>query len=270
MNQPALAITDTATGARIYKNPRTMERVPSVTTILGNKDKPALVWWSAGLAAEWAINNPGRFPQRVEDWNDDEREAVYQAMRRAHQGYKKQKADVGSDVHALMEAMAKGEPLPEVREDARPYVRPVIEWANTMNPQYVGSEVTVWSERHEYAGTLDSFMRFGDNPDIWLMDTKTGNDVYPETCIQLAALGKADYILHPNGFTEPIPEVAHYGILHVIPDHEDEDGNRVEGKVVLHTVDHHIESAFEAFVGLRQVHRFKLLEEKIKKELQGG
>lgn len=275
-NQPPLAETDTKTGARVYKHPLTGKRLPSVTTIMGNKAKPALIWWAAGLAAQWAIDNPHQFPETVDGWAEEHREQVYQTMRRAHQGVKTQKADIGSEVHLLFEALAKGLPLPEIGYDARPYIRPIMAWVEEQKPDYLGSEVTVWNEEHEYAGTLDSYMALGDADEtgkraIWLLDTKTGNNVWPETVIQLAALGHAsNERLHPNGYTEPTLPVDHYGILHVIPDIYDEGGNVIEeGAVVLHSVDQWIEAGFAAFVGCRALHRFGLLETQIKKALQG-
>lgn len=308
-DEPQLAVTVSASGVRYYRNPITMERVPSVTTVLGVKDKPALMWWSAGMAAEAAMEEYVNWPAPVpledengdqvqdafgnvvmvapEDWGTvevfdkkldryvmkDRREVVYAGLRSAHNRYRDKKADMGSQTHSVVEAYAKGLPMPEFDDDSRRYVGPVLRWlAERPHVKFLQAETTVWSESAGYAGTLDSIWDFsmdGEPEQIWMLDTKTGNDVWPEVVLQLAALGVDTRILHPNGVQEDLPNVTHYGVLHIIPDHEDDDGNAVDGWVALHEVTEFIADAYDAFLGLRRAYRWGSVENRVKKHLQG-
>lgn len=298
MTNPPLAETDKKSGARLYKNPITGKRVPSVTTILGVKNKPALMWWAAGMAARRSMEEYRElFPRPGETWESpdyvaralryidpkpvknketgevepfDVEDEVWKYIRKAHSVYRDKKADMGDQVHKLVEAVALGEALPAFDDDARAYVGPVLAWLEEHKPRFLGAEVTVWSEEDEYAGTLDSLWAFGASDEVWLLDTKTGNDVWPETCLQLAALGHAPEKLHPDGTTEPMPEIAHYGILHIIPDVFADDGTVLEsGWATLHQVDEFIPAARDAFLGLRQAQRWNAVEGAVLKALQG-
>ena len=50
------------------------------------------------------------------------------------------------------------------------------------------------------------------------MDVKTGNRIYPEVCLQLAAYAAADFIGQPDTTTEqPLPTIAAGAVLHLRP-----------------------------------------------------
>jgi len=51
------------------------------------------------------------------------------------------------------------------------------------------------------------------------VDVKTGNRIYPEVCLQLAAYAAADFIGQPDTTTEqPLPTIAAGAVLHLRPD----------------------------------------------------
>jgi hypothetical protein len=53
---------------------------------------------------------------------------------------------------------------------------------------------------------------------VVLLDVKTGNRVYPEVCLQLAAYAAADFIGDPDGTTEqPLPAIHAGAVLHLRP-----------------------------------------------------
>jgi hypothetical protein len=114
-----------------------------------------------------------------------------------------------------------------------------LKFVDAYKPQFTGSEFTVWSNRHGYAGTADfSAHIFG-----WhvLVDIKTGKYPYPEVAMQLAAIANADFILGADGTESPIPHYDRYAVLHLRP-----RGAR------LHPVDK-IPEAFQSFLALKQV-----------------
>ena len=55
------------------------------------------------------------------------------------------------------------------------------------------------------------------NKTLVLADNKTGKSTYPDMGIQLAAGGKAEFILQPDGTQEAMPHYDRYGILHIRP-----------------------------------------------------
>jgi hypothetical protein len=99
------------------------------------------------------------------------------------------------------------------------------------------SEFTVWSEKHEYAGTGDWIARIGDS--IVYGDTKTGNGVYPEVAMQVAAGAAADYALDGDGNEYQLPKADRFAVLHVRPTFT--KLSPLSG----------IPGAFKAFLGLR-------------------
>src|SRR3990170_4434209 len=97
---------------------------------------------------------------------------------------------------------------------------------------------------HGYAGTLDAIAKIAG--ETWLIDYKTSKGVYPETALQLAAYGHAEFIGRPGDPTRyAIPPVDQYGVLHLRP----------EGyELVPMTVD---ASTFEAFLSAKRLTEWK-------------
>jgi hypothetical protein len=121
-----------------------------------------------------------------------------------------------------------------------------------MQPEFVMSEFTVWSDTHDYAGTMDWAARVGGKRLLTLGDNKTGKAVYPDMALQLAAGAYADYILlpdasSPSGYKQvEVPTYDAFGILHLRP--------RSWSLVPMQK----IPEAFKAFVGLRAAFEWKV------------
>lgn len=62
-------------------------------------------------------------------------------------------------------------------------------------------EVTVWSDAHRFAGTVDAIARAPDGR-LVLMDWKTGNRIHSEAALQVAAYSKAYEELHGERVSE--------------------------------------------------------------------
>jgi hypothetical protein len=187
---------------------------PSVTTILGIKDKPALVGWAKRETAACAIRNldvlnkivEGGGPLAAVDWlkkiPDYRRDAA---------------ADLGTAVHAAAEALGRGEPV-ALGDDVRPYIEAYRrDFLEPFEPRFIALEPMVCSVRYEYGGTADAFALI--DGEIWLLDYKTGSGVYPDVALQLAGLARAQFIGLPGDPTQyPVPAATRFGVVHIRPE----------------------------------------------------
>jgi hypothetical protein len=208
MTKPALARED-ETGGRVYIHPLTGETVPSVTTIIGEGiPKPKLVNWAARMAAEYACTYWTRLStvpiqQRVVD------------IKEAHIRYTDEKADIGDQVHSMVECWATGQPYPDPPKEIRGFTNQFINFLIEMQPRFLENECCCWSRKHGYAGSGDFIMRV--NGKTLLTDLKTGKSLHPEVGLQTSALLNADFILRTDGTEEPLPHIDGIAALHVRP-----------------------------------------------------
>jgi hypothetical protein len=152
-------------GNGYYADHLTGDRLRSVTTILsGGVPKPALVHWAGNMCTDSAIENlpalvaASRHPAQLEElrlW-----------IRKAHTRKKDERAEVGSAVHAIIEARILGTPLPSSVKVAgeewaldgpelAPYVTNFLRFEAEWAPEWTASEMVVANPEHGYAGTLD-------------------------------------------------------------------------------------------------------------------
>src|SRR6266567_1370968 len=147
MTQPKLS-QQTKTG-RVYRDPISGVRVPSVTTIISaGYPKPALIGWAAKMAAQYTIKNW----DFLEGLSDPEKE---RKIKTAHVRSSDKAADLGTHVHAVCDAWQSGRPFPEWSAAADPYMSEFVSFLIDKKPKYKFLEVTLWSEGHGYAGTAD-------------------------------------------------------------------------------------------------------------------
>jgi len=149
---------------QIYKN-ADGKRVPSVTTILGVLDKPALKFWANKLGLEGI---------KVTEYVDD-------------------KAMIGTLAHYILECYIKNEEpdfaqfncTDEQIEQARVCTKKFFEWeAYQEEFKPIASELHLVSEKLQYGGTIDLIARL--NGKITLIDFKTCNAIYEEPYYQTA------------------------------------------------------------------------------------
>lgn len=150
------------TGLPEYKS------VPSVTWIAGCYPKGIGYYkWLANLG-----------------W--DEAEAVKNAA-----------GDKGTKVHLAIEAIFRGEEVrydskflnkskdipEELTDDECKAIESFVEWKNLVKPEVIAWEVTVWSDKYNYAGTVDLICKIGD--DYYIVDFKTSKEVHEAHMIQV-------------------------------------------------------------------------------------
>jgi hypothetical protein len=187
--------------------------VPGVTGILKVLDKPAIVPWAQGVVADAAIRNRDKLAEWVEVGGV---EGATKLLKNAAETQRDAAANRGSQVHALAEAIVKGQPV-TIPEELAPYVESYRDWIQTFEPKFLAVEEMVASLDYGYAGTLDSIAVIAG--ETWLLDIKTSKGYYPETAQQLAAYGHAEFIGRPGDPTQyAIPPIDQYGVVHVRPE----------------------------------------------------
>jgi len=217
--------------------------VPSVTTVLGIMDKPAVGVFKAKEAARAIFRRVSELATPMGEMIEEE--AIKWALAQSDK-VRDTAASLGSSVHLLadLEGMALGGQESaykgfQVSEDTIPYLEAYRGFlARYSASSIVSSEHAVWSLQG-YAGTYDLMMSLPcetcepcfhrlqgqegmicPRAELWLIDIKTsGKGPYPEWGLQLAGYRWADYIVLENDPTlYPMPEVQRAGVLHLRPD----------------------------------------------------
>ncbi len=148
-----------------YKN-NAGKRIPGVTTVIGSElawNKNALMYWC------WEQGRDGLdFRQTRDD-----------------------AADLGTLVHALIEAEMRKMPTPVIPEEMKDKAENALlgfyEWQAAFRLEATGSEVALVSELLQTGGTIDYPARVSSRRVI--LDLKTSKGVYPDHRIQLATYG---------------------------------------------------------------------------------
>ncbi len=139
------------------------DRVPSVTTILGILNKPALLDWA------WQMGTQG---------------LDYKAVRDSA-------GDIGTLAHYLILCDLKGE-KPDTSEyssqdiaKAETCLIKYWDWQKGHKIEPIMLETPLISEQYQFGGTIDFFGKVDGQPT--LLDFKTSKAIYPEFFYQLAA-----------------------------------------------------------------------------------
>lgn len=162
--------------------------LPSVTSILGIFDKPALMSWKEEQIATAAVKTPRAEKEETRNWVRRVKEAAYQQVSDA--------ADLGKDIHAALEAAMKGE---EWNTELKLYVTPVLAWFADKKITIVSTEKVLANTKHGYAGTSDVLFTWGKSGigviDYKTRKTKEGEKVtaYDGQALQLAAYAAAEW-----------------------------------------------------------------------------
>jgi hypothetical protein len=185
----------------------------SVTTIIkGGLPMPALLNWGIKMVAEGAADLADTLPRLVEH----DRDAAVKMLKGLPWSNRTRAADLGSLIHAAVEARALGQPMPEPPAIARTRMQAFYDFLADCEPVFLATEASVYNRLERYAGTLDAIVEmFGRR---YLLDYKTGKGVYPEVALQLAAYRYADFIGLPDGSEAPMPKVDAAACLHLPED----------------------------------------------------
>jgi hypothetical protein len=144
----------------------TGEIVPSVTTITGQLNKPALIVWANKLGLQGIDSSKFR---------DD-------------------KADIGTLAHEMILAhLSKREPETEDYsknqiDAAENSFLSYLEWEKQHLVTPILTEFQAVSETHKYGGAFDFYGSIDDTLEV--VDFKTGSGIYDEMWLQVAAYGQ--------------------------------------------------------------------------------
>lgn len=156
---------------------------PSVTKIIGDVlAKPALPYWYAREAARIALADPAL----------NEKEVTAQLQLNIRQSQER-----GKTVHALAEIMPNVD-LDKIGVNEKGYVTALAKWWKVHKPEPIFREMELYSDTLDCAGRADFVCIIG--MDVWLIDFKTGNAVYPEAGIQECVY---DFMLKERGLATP-------------------------------------------------------------------
>jgi hypothetical protein len=109
--------------------------------------------------------------------------------------------------------------LARCTDETRPYVSSFLDFVRDHQPVFLMAEGTVYNRSAGYAGTLDAGFIL---PKVWpdepvLGDYKTGNQVYAEVGMQLAAYSRGEFVGMPDGTEAPMPAFKRAVCLHLTP-----------------------------------------------------
>ena len=163
---------------------------PSVTGILNVVDKPALASWKAQQVAKACLANPKQEGESEEYW-------IKRVCAEAEQPAA-DAADLGSRIHAALEAATDGQPY---ADDLAVYVQPVLAWIDEVKLVVECREVVLVNRAHGFAGCCDCLFSFGvRGKGRGVIDYKTRKTVagkpvtpYDGQAMQLAAYAATYY-----------------------------------------------------------------------------
>lgn len=92
----------------------------------------------------------------------------------------------GTTIHSIVEAYKKtGTKIDKTLKEYQGYTNAFHKWVEDNKLKIKENEKTVISKTHKYAGTLDLLV--ARNGETWIIDVKTGKDIYLEAHLQLSA-----------------------------------------------------------------------------------
>lgn len=211
------------------------QRYPRVTTILSKGiPKPGLIKWAGRFVAEGAIRD-------FNHWSEMSDDEAFEYLSGLPDRRRNSSANLGSAIHAAIDAVANGKEYKEQTPQAQEYVNGFFKFVEDFKPKFLATEQSVFSKTHGYAGTLDAIIRIGRTNII--LDTKTGNRIYPEVALQLAAYKNADFIGRVDSGEEiELPPIKKGAVLHLGPNTYSLVDVRVD------------EEVFEAFLSVKDVY----------------
>lgn len=179
--------------------------VDGVTAILrGGVPKENLIGWAARSVAGYAIDH----------WQELEELSVSKRLReleRAAWAERDAAAVRGTKVHQLAQELIEGREV-DVPEELTGHVDACLAFVNDYDVDEIAVEAAVLHRgatlATSYMGSLDLLARLDGQPDLWLIDWKTGGSgVWPEMALQLCAYAHAHVIVDKDGTEHPMPHV---------------------------------------------------------------
>lgn len=149
----------------------------SVTTILSVIAKPQLQYWFGKEVYRAMIVDPSL----------SEKEAL-----NAPYVVSKKAMGRGTTIHSIVEAYQHTkEYIEEIPDDFKDYAKAFYGWVGDNDVELLEHEKTMVSKKYGYAGTMDLLVKFKKSDKLFIIDVKTGKDIYDEAFLQLSAYKQA-------------------------------------------------------------------------------
>jgi hypothetical protein len=172
--------------------------------------KPGLINWAANVTVDMAED---RWDELVELKPSERRKM----LERARWDHRDPAAKRGTDAHALIQRLARGEEV-EPPEQLVGFVDAYLRFVDEWQPRELLVEAPVFSREYGYAGTLDVVAQLADGQ-TWLLDWKTGaKGIFSEAAVQLSAYKYCDFVLGPDGTELPMPRIDQAGCVWIRDD----------------------------------------------------
>ena len=190
------------------------KELPSVTNILNQRDKPALMHWAAKVTATYAqtelMDKLKDGSLTIEDIQGMDSRQFVQDAKTAHKRISDEAKDIGKKTHEFAHQLFwflkdnPGEPLEmEVEEEIMEPAGALVKWIEKNKVKPVAMEERVYSVDFEgYAGTFDVVAVV--NGQLKMLDIKTSKAIYPEYPLQAAAYEHAYVERNPGAITNGI------------------------------------------------------------------
>lgn len=218
--------------------------LPSVTTVLKQLDKPALVFWASKVQSEACEEAVVTWLGEPEAERGDVLRRL-QRVRRAHKDFSRRAADMGTEGHALVQYEMKRRLGVDARKPELDHPREasmicaaVLEWIKAEDVEPVAAEMPVWAGKAGMAGTLDLLGFRRDVLTVFDWKSSDKGRVYREAHLQNHAYRAA---LREHG-------VGAEGLVLGVPRDGQGDLNPVPVPWS--------EQTYRAFLGLLDVHRW--------------
>ncbi len=177
-------------GKPCHKHILNGKEVPGCTSISGLfQDEGWKFAWPVKLMYERSmiVFKDAANAQKVISLRLDQIDELLKKTKNAWREKRDKAADSGTFAHKLIEAyLKKSEPPFLPGPEALHGFEEFIKWEAQNRPQWLGCEIQVGSEIHEFAGILDGLAII--NGEKTLVDFKTSKDIKEEYNIQLAGL----------------------------------------------------------------------------------
>jgi hypothetical protein len=206
-----------------------LEWVQGVTGLIkGGTEAGALVRWAPKVVAQWVHDNPQELQAMYEQLKTKmlTPESFVRTLADLPNQVRDAAALKGKDIHALAEDIQHGREV----DVPQPYLAKVTGYARFLDEfdiEPILTEAPCGNRKDWWAGTLDNVSRFGPAAPaavrgrVFLLDWKTSNGVYGDTCMQLGTYYHAEGWLDAESPLEfqPMPEeMDGIGVCHITDD----------------------------------------------------
>lgn len=180
--------TDTFRGYYLVPEVGKKTRLPSVTTILGVLNKPALMRWSEAEGIKGAVN-----AHRMGELDDLEPDECVERVRGLELGAdaaRNKAASRGLDIHSILETFATTGELPNPTDfpaEHGGYIQGLARVLLKLDPEPIHVEQLVCHREDLYAGRYDLLAMVDGKRTRLDLKTSAGGRAYPEAHIQLVA-----------------------------------------------------------------------------------